>query len=222
MALIKCRECGKEISSRADNCPYCGCPVSNAKKYPQFYEKSTEKINVLNEDINNLNIHKQEASNTYNQNKNQKFCKHCGKLIDKDCVICPKCGKQVENLQNNFVQNNTTKADNINYGKELGLGIKESLKGLNTMASPKKRKTCILMIIIPLAMSIFCIVIGAANIGIVFGFGLGIYQFYIGKFGKGLLFTFTVGMFFIGAIIDLFKLSITNTLRDANGFPIIY
>lgn len=27
MALIKCVECGKEISDRADNCPYCGCPV---------------------------------------------------------------------------------------------------------------------------------------------------------------------------------------------------
>lgn len=24
MAMIKCRECGKEISSRAENCPYCG------------------------------------------------------------------------------------------------------------------------------------------------------------------------------------------------------
>lgn len=27
MALMKCVECGKEISDRADNCPYCGCPV---------------------------------------------------------------------------------------------------------------------------------------------------------------------------------------------------
>ena len=28
-----------------------------------------------------------------------KYCKHCGELIDKDCVVCPKCGKQVEFLQ---------------------------------------------------------------------------------------------------------------------------
>ncbi len=27
MALIKCRECGKEISSFASCCPNCGCPV---------------------------------------------------------------------------------------------------------------------------------------------------------------------------------------------------
>lgn len=31
-------------------------------------------------------------------NNDQKYCKHCGELIDKDCIICPKCGKQVEAL----------------------------------------------------------------------------------------------------------------------------
>ncbi len=27
MALIKCPECGKEVSSSAKNCPNCGCPI---------------------------------------------------------------------------------------------------------------------------------------------------------------------------------------------------
>ena len=30
--------------------------------------------------------------------EDKKYCKHCGELIDKDCVVCPKCGKQVEAL----------------------------------------------------------------------------------------------------------------------------
>lgn len=29
---------------------------------------------------------------------NTKYCKHCGEIIDSDCVVCPKCGKQVEQL----------------------------------------------------------------------------------------------------------------------------
>lgn len=29
MALIKCPECGKEISDRATACPNCGCPVAD-------------------------------------------------------------------------------------------------------------------------------------------------------------------------------------------------
>lgn len=28
MALIKCLECGKEISDKANSCPFCGCPNS--------------------------------------------------------------------------------------------------------------------------------------------------------------------------------------------------
>ena len=42
---------------------------------------------------------------------NQKYCKHCGELIDKDCVVCPKCGKQVEDLTSahdkNIIINNS-------------------------------------------------------------------------------------------------------------------
>ena len=28
MALIKCPECSKEISNKANSCPHCGCPLS--------------------------------------------------------------------------------------------------------------------------------------------------------------------------------------------------
>lgn len=28
MALIKCPECGKEISDKASSCPNCGCPIA--------------------------------------------------------------------------------------------------------------------------------------------------------------------------------------------------
>lgn len=32
MALVKCSECGKEISSKATACPYCGCPIEDTVK----------------------------------------------------------------------------------------------------------------------------------------------------------------------------------------------
>lgn len=39
-----------------------------------------------------------------------KYCKHCGQIIDADCVVCPKCGKQVEELKfskpDNIIINN--------------------------------------------------------------------------------------------------------------------
>ncbi|WP_313585276.1 hypothetical protein [Lacrimispora sp.] len=40
-----------------------------------------------------------------------KFCRHCGEVIDADCVVCTKCGKQVEQLStgkdNPIIINNT-------------------------------------------------------------------------------------------------------------------
>lgn len=33
--------------------------------------------------------------------KDKKYCKFCGEIIDTDCVVCPKCGKQVEELKTN-------------------------------------------------------------------------------------------------------------------------
>lgn len=32
MSMIKCLECKKKISDKADSCPHCGCPVSNTKE----------------------------------------------------------------------------------------------------------------------------------------------------------------------------------------------
>lgn len=31
LALIQCKECGKEISDRADACPHCGCPTCDGE-----------------------------------------------------------------------------------------------------------------------------------------------------------------------------------------------
>ena len=47
------------------------------------------------------------------ENMETKFCKHCGAQIDADCMICPKCGKQVEELkaanpENIVINNNNT------------------------------------------------------------------------------------------------------------------
>ena len=47
MALIKCPECGKEISDRAKSCPNCGCPVNVYKKNTRNIELNRKKIIVI-------------------------------------------------------------------------------------------------------------------------------------------------------------------------------
>ena len=102
-----------------------------------------------------------------------KFCKHCGEVIDADCVVCPKCGKQVEELksaQPQVVVNNTNA--NVNANVNAGVGLR-----------PKNKWTAFLL----------CFFLG----------GLGAHKFYEGKTGMGILYIFTVGLCGIGWLIDL-------------------
>lgn len=141
-------------------------------------------------------------------------CPECGKEFSDQAVACPNCGYQ-PNIKS--------------YGAKLGKGIKEGLKGLNTVASPKKRKTCISLILIPLILFVVLFSLGVAldnnsvaSAGIVFGLCLGIYQFYVGKFKMGIIYTITFCGFLVGSIIDLLKLLFTKTFKDSNGFPLLY
>ncbi len=44
MALIRCRECGKEVSSIAKTCPNCGAPVDTAVRCPKCGSTDTKVI----------------------------------------------------------------------------------------------------------------------------------------------------------------------------------
>ena len=44
MALIKCSECGKEISSKASSCPHCGNPMKQNEETVVAYENKTVKV----------------------------------------------------------------------------------------------------------------------------------------------------------------------------------
>lgn len=119
-----------------------------------------------------------------------KFCKHCGEQIEVDCVVCPKCGKQVEKIENsagsNVVINNTAQANAVNSGVSGGI-------------SPKSK-------IITL---ILAILLG----------GLGVHRFYVGKIGTGIVWLLTAGCFGIGYIYDIIKIA-TGTFRDGAGLVI--
>ena len=37
MALIKCNECGREVSDKAQSCPSCGAPIENNMTQSQLF-----------------------------------------------------------------------------------------------------------------------------------------------------------------------------------------
>ena len=106
MALIKCSECGKEVSSKANACPHCGNPIIEEietikekgicpncghknKEETVFCIKCGSKITEMKTE-DNLTCH-----NCGNKNKEGTvFCSKCGKNLNSKKVYCEKCGYQ--------------------------------------------------------------------------------------------------------------------------------
>lgn len=109
---------------------------------------------------------------------NTKFCKHCGEKIDAECVVCPKCGKQVELLkaeQPQVVINNQNTNQNTNI----------NANGYRRGALKNKWVAFFL-----------CLLLGL----------FGAHKFYEGKIGMGILYLFTLGLFGVGWLIDLISI----------------
>lgn len=114
------------------------------------------------------------------------YCKHCASEIDDDVIICPKCGKQVQELKSqtaqpqNIIINNSSSANSSAAASAVATATP-----MNT-GKPKNKMVAILL----------CI----------FGGVFGIHKFYEGKVGMGILYAFTCGLLFIGVVFDLIAL----------------
>ncbi|MEY8355868.1 TM2 domain-containing protein [Lachnospiraceae bacterium 54-53] len=112
--------------------------------------------------------------------ENTKYCKHCGEVIDVDCVVCPKCGKQVEK----FSGNDTPII--INNSASSSASASASASATAPMASGRMKNKWVSLLL--------CI------------FTVCGHKFYEGKLGMGVLYLLTAGLFGIGWIIDIISL----------------
>lgn len=79
MALIKCAECGKEISNKASACIHCGCPIEvltkekNIEKKSKIESRQNESKEIKNNDFIVKSERNQELENFHKLYK--KICK---------------------------------------------------------------------------------------------------------------------------------------------------
>jgi hypothetical protein len=67
---------------------------------PNTYQQTNSPM-PTNTPFQNSNYARGTATST-------KYCKFCGEVIPFDAVVCTKCGRQVEQLQGNYYQQNNT------------------------------------------------------------------------------------------------------------------
>lgn len=87
MSLIKCPECGKEISDKAEKCPHCNLDI---KKYNQKLEE--EKQEAERQKNNEEEKRKAEEQKKLKELESKEKCPECGVLIDKGIEKCTNCG----------------------------------------------------------------------------------------------------------------------------------
>lgn len=84
MALIKCDECGKEVSDKAKSCPNCGCPIFEEKEESKVIIFGLSQMGLLG---GKLKIYADgEYMGEVKKGQNLEF------QIEKDCTITAKCG----------------------------------------------------------------------------------------------------------------------------------
>lgn len=106
MALIKCIDCGKDVSDRASSCPNCGCPIEDSKQYIM----NAEILSRYSNEITNLR-------KTYR-------CSNCGghfftvKLFAGILMsVCLKCSNHEQILIYNRIELNDWRANRQNIAK---------------------------------------------------------------------------------------------------------
>lgn len=113
-----------------------------------------------------------------------KFCKYCGETIDLESIICPRCGKLVEDL-NKSDNNSVIANNNINSSSCSSTDTTFVNNTTPTINRKPKNKWIALLL---------CIFTGVGH------------KFYEGKIGMGILYILTMGLFGFGWLFDIITL----------------
>ena len=106
MALIKCPECGKEISDKSSACIHCGYPLANIKQekndntQPQLNNvqetgtnEATLGFTLFSIDESSVNLECKNCSKVYKFNRKTVFSEASEKeCIPNNTICCPNCG----------------------------------------------------------------------------------------------------------------------------------
>ena len=80
MALIKCKECNKDISDKATVCVHCGCPIENKTKY--YCEECGKEILETDKVCSNCGCPTNSNKNNRTENNNNLVKEKLSKYIN--------------------------------------------------------------------------------------------------------------------------------------------
>lgn len=143
-------------------------------------------------------------------------CTNCGAEIKG--TVCEYCGSEIPKTEpktshsssqttivNNYYQSKPAQTDypynQYHSVQANNMGARPNYPYPNPMATKSDKS-----LVITLMLAVFL------------GW-IGVHYFYVGKTGMGILYIFTMGLFGIGWLIDIFRIAI-GSFKDSNGLPV--
>ena len=168
MGLIKCPECGKEISDKAEICVNCGFPIKN------YLKEKGERSDYLQPE--NKEIETVQKDSFMENNQNTVICESCGAENKADADYCCKCGSPIKDggFRNNFTRvfeefGNTDKKNSVIsiiaaifsiFGCMCYVGLILSIVDLCSGKKEKQHKWSIFAILVCIVWTIVFILFG--------------------------------------------------------------
>ncbi len=101
MALIKCPDCGQDISDKATQCIHCGCPISPRANNDKISFPYPEPRKINNTDIDSSKFRPINGAGYIGGNEQKSpfamkvyRCPTCGKILAANATFCPNCGRR--------------------------------------------------------------------------------------------------------------------------------
>lgn len=129
------------------------------------------------------------------------ICSKCGAPLQTH--VCEYCGYIDNTLKPNTPENNEmNQTDTNDYQYRQHPNMNPNLNAYANSNSGVSDKSKVIALVLCIFTGIF-----------------GGHRFYVGKFGSGVLYFLTNGLFIIGWVIDLIQI-ITGTFKDSKGLPL--
>lgn len=162
MSLIKCSECGKEISDKASVCINCGCPISQKEdKYKIILKSDSNKIETIKVlmDVKSISLAeaKAETENTPKVLFNNLKLSEANEILEKFKTVNADILLTLQNDENKSKEITST-TENKN-----GENVSQSA---TTQANPspnQKNKGCGIAVAIAIVIFIILALIGGAE-----------------------------------------------------------
>lgn len=139
MALIKCSECGHDISDKAEKCIHCGSPITNSIEKQQPIYSAAIQTSEGNKQNNNLYVTEEYIEFT---------CSNCGAKFKPGSKFCAKCGTP-KHLNSQCQNQNAT---SFAYQSSVAPSAYVQNTNLSVDSSPKPRFTALGIISILFAL----------------------------------------------------------------------